>query len=160
MSYQSSFIPEEGAWSTDRSTPQARPYNTTKRYTYRQQAIKMYQQCAQVAQDEDLKAKAYIAMADIYMYPEWDLEKAREGYRTFVQLFPRHTWANNAQIWIARTHVLQAKSLGESDPQKKLHLQSALLEYEVVLQSYPDGHVGAEAKEEIREIQSRLDQIK
>ncbi|MFC1997625.1 hypothetical protein ACFLXI_08490, partial [Chloroflexota bacterium] len=76
-----------------------------------------------------------------------EFEICIEFMRRVVDIYPNDNLANNALIFIARTN----RDLGDhaSDTTtKELYYRKALAVYNEVIEKYPSGHVGEEAKEE------------
>lgn len=71
---------------------------------------------------EDLYNEAFLA------FKRGELEKARASFSDFLNRFPDHELADNAQFWIGECYFKQGK------------YEEAVLEYEKVLSRYPHGN--------------------
>ena len=86
-----------------------------------------------------------------------DLQKSIDLMTRLINLYPKHSLANNASIYIARTYHKLAKQSTDSDL-KSLYYANAKGAYEFTSKNYPTGHVGKEAFEELAELLKEMSQ--
>jgi outer membrane protein assembly factor BamD (BamD/ComL family) len=68
--------------------------------------------------------------------------------RSIYTNYPNSNLANNAAIYEARLYRRLADSNNRSVGPKRIYLENALNTYKFILEKYPDGHVGDEARSE------------
>lgn len=94
-----------------------------------------------------------ISIAAIGFANMGDVGNAIKYMSAIVANFPNHHLANNALIFVARLYRKEAR---ENKATSCRYLQQARDTYLEVLQRYPQGHVGKEAEEEVREVNEAL----
>ncbi len=104
--------------------------------------------------DSEYLAKAKLAIADSY-YKEGDasgLLQSVAEYQDFITFFPFLDEAAYAQMQIGMAHYRQMEK-PDRDPTEAKAAENA---FQVLLQKYPDGAIGAEGQQRLREVQEVL----
>lgn len=99
--------------------------------------------------DTEWAPKAQAEIAQLYLLPPWDFERARAEFRTLIRRWSDHELANNSLMWIARTYLWDARSSRAGSPICIANYEEAIRAYQELLERYPQGHVGQEARKEL-----------
>jgi outer membrane protein assembly factor BamD (BamD/ComL family) len=85
-----------------------------------------------------------------------DPESAIKQFRALAQNYPTHRLANNALNWVAYLECGLAAQEETGSTLWREKFQQAQADYQVILEKYPDGHVGRTARYNIDAIQDAL----
>jgi outer membrane protein assembly factor BamD len=80
------------------------------------------------------------------------LTQAEAEFKDYITFFPTSDLADDAQLYVAMTHVLKMEK-PDRDPTQA---QMAELELKNMIQAYPDSQLLADAKQKLREVQEVL----
>jgi len=100
--------------------------------------------------DSDYFPKAKYALAESY-YREGgreNLDSAEAAFKDFIIYFRDSDLADDAQMWVAMTHVRRIQSPDRDNTEARL----AELELRELITSYPDSNLLEEAKQKLRDV--------
>lgn len=105
-------------------------------------------------EDSEFSAQAKYAYADSFYFESGhsNLLSAESEFRKFITFFPDHELADDAQLKVAMTHVVQLQKPDRDDTEARL----AEYELNVMIMDYPDSPLLDEAKEKLRGVQEIL----
>ena len=81
-----------------------------------------------------------------------DLVQAQAEFKDFITFFPTSPRSDDAQLWIAMSHIKQMEKADRDPTQGQL----AETELELMIANYPDSNLLDEAKEKLRAVQEVL----
>ncbi|TKJ36177.1 MAG: hypothetical protein CEE38_12165 [Planctomycetes bacterium B3_Pla] len=116
-------------------------YSEDRRKT-REDCNHAYALLATKSSDPPVRRDAMLRRAMIFLDNPWDLQTARECFRSFVNAYPQDSAANNALNWIAWSCCCEANAnLGDAGLYVVLYEQAAAV-YRELHDRYPTGHLG------------------
>jgi len=121
------------------------PVHSEKRRKAREDCSRTYAVLATRNSNPQLQRDAMLRRAIIYLDNPWNLQTARQHFRSFVSAYPRDSAANNALNWIAWSYCYEAnQSLKDAGLYLTLYDQAAAA-YRELHDRYPTGHLARNA---------------
>lgn len=136
------------------------PVRSARRRVVREECSHTYAKLAINSTDAQEKRDVLLRRAMIFLNNPWDLQSARECFRSFIDAYPQDSAANNALNWVAWSYCHEAnQNLKDSGLYVALYEQAAAA-YRELHDRYPNGHLARNALQADAIIRYKIGMVK